>query len=245
MSVARTLKSSIGAKWVMALTGLGLLLFVIAHMLGNLQIFLGRDKLNSYAEGLQHLGALLWVARLGLLAIFVIHVVTAIRLTNANKAARPVPYATLQPQVTSYAARTMFMSGLIVLAFVAYHLAHFTFGWTNPEHFKHHELVIAVGSVADPLKGAQGAPFHEYQRHDVYEMVVLGFQVWWISALYVFAQALLCQHIRHGASSALQTLGVTHPALKCAKDMLGPAIALVIFVGNCSIPVAILLDLVK
>jgi succinate dehydrogenase / fumarate reductase cytochrome b subunit len=245
MSVARTLKSSIGAKWVMALTGIALLLFVIAHMLGNLQVFAGRDKLNSYAEGLQHLGPLLWAARLGLLAIFVIHVVTALRVANANKAARPVPYATLEPQVTSYAARTMLMSGLIVLAFVAYHLAHFTFGWTNPDHYKLQETVMIGGSVADATLGAQGTPHHEYLRHDVYEMVVRGFKEWWISALYVVAQALLCLHISHGASSALQTLGVTHPALKCLKDKLGPAIALVIFVGNCSIPVAILLELVK
>jgi succinate dehydrogenase / fumarate reductase cytochrome b subunit len=245
MSVARTFRSSIGAKWLMALTGIALLLFVIAHMLGNLQVFAGRDKLNSYAEGLQHLGPLLWAARLGLLTIFVIHVVTAIRIANENKAARPVPYATLEPQVTSYAARTMVMSGFIVLAFVLYHLAHLTFGWTNPDHFKLQESVMAVGSVADARLGAQGAPFHSYMRHDVYGMVVAGYQVWWISGLYVVAQALLCLHISHGASSALQTLGVTHPAMKCVKDKLGPAIAIVIFLGNTSIPAAILLGLVK
>jgi succinate dehydrogenase / fumarate reductase cytochrome b subunit len=245
MSVARTLKSSIGAKWVMALTGIGLLLFVIAHMLGNLQVFAGRDKLNAYAEGLQKLGPILWAARIGLLAMFVIHVVTALRVASANKAARPVPYATLQPQVTSYAARTMVMSGLIVLAFVLYHLAHFTFGWTNPDHFKMQESVMAVGSVADARLGAQGAPFHSYVRHDVYGMVVAGFHVGWITALYVVAQALLCLHISHGASSALHTLGVTHPALKCVKDKLGPALAILIFLGNTSIPVAILLGLVK
>jgi succinate dehydrogenase / fumarate reductase cytochrome b subunit len=188
---------------------------------------------------------LLWAARLGLLAIFVIHVVTAIRIANENKAARPVPYATLQPQVTSYAARTMVMSGLIVAAFVAYHLAHFTFGWTNADHFKLQESVMAVGSVGDARLGAQGAPFHSYMRHDVYGMVVAGFNVTWISALYVVAQALLCLHISHGASSALQTLGVTHPALKCLKDKLGPAVAVVIFLGNTSIPAAILLGLVK
>ena len=245
MSVARTLKSSIGAKWVMALTGLGLLGFVIAHMAGNLQVFAGRDKLNAYAEGLQKLGPILWAARLGLLAMFAIHVVTALRVASANKAARPVPYATLQPQVTSYAARTMVMSGLIVLAFVVYHLAHFTFGWTNPDHFKAQEMAYAVGSVADATRGAQGAPLHSYMRHDVYEMVVRGFQVWWISALYVIAQAVLCLHISHGASSALQTLGVTHPALECLKDKLGPAVAILIFLGNTSIPAAILLGLVK
>lgn len=237
MSVARTLKSSIGAKWVMALTGIGLLLFVIAHMLGNLQVFAGRDKLNSYAEGLQHLGPLLWLARIGLLTIFVVHVVTALRVASANKAARPVPYATLEPQVTSYAARTMVMSGLIVLAFVAYHLAHFTFGWTNPVDFAKHESVLRPVGVAGSLVSVD--------RHDVFAMVVAGYRVWWISALYVIAQALLCLHISHGASSALQTLGVTHPALKCMKDKLGPAVAILIFLGNSSIPAAILFGLVK
>ena len=237
MSVARTFRSSIGAKWLMALTGLALLLFVIAHMLGNLQVFAGRDKLNSYAEGLQHLGPLLWAARIGLLTIFVVHVVTAVRIANENKAARPVPYATLQPQVTSYAARTMVMSGLIVLAFVAYHLAHFTFGWTNPGDYAKHESVLRPVGVAGSLVSVD--------RHDVFAMVVAGYRVWWISALYVVAQALLCLHISHGASSALQTLGVTHPAAKCLKDKLGPAIAALIFLGNTSIPVAIYLEMVK
>ena len=232
MSVCRTMKSSIGAKWVMALTGLGLVGFVIAHMIGNLQVFAGPDKLNHYAETLQNLGPILWAMRLGLLAIFGLHVWTAFRLSSANKAARPVPYATMEPQVTSYAARTMLWSGLIVLAFLLYHLAHFTLGWTNPDHFNLHEKVATAGALPT-------------ERHDVYAMVVAGFQVGWIAALYVVAQILLCLHISHGASSALHTLGCTHPALRGLKAKLGPALATIIFLGNCSIPVAILLGLVK
>lgn len=232
MSVCRTMNSSIGAKWTMALTGLALVGFVIAHMIGNLQVFAGPDKLNHYAETLQNLGPILWAMRLGLLAIFGLHVWTAFRLWSANKAARPVPYATMEPQVTSYAARTMIWSGLIVLAFLLYHLAHFTLGWTNPDHFSLHEKVMSAGGIpAD--------------RHDVYAMVVAGFQVGWISALYVVAQILLCLHISHGASSALHTIGCTHPALSGLKTKLGPALATVIFLGNCSIPVSILLGLVK
>lgn len=245
MSVCRTMKSSIGAKWVMALTGLGLVGFVIAHMIGNLQIFVGREKINHYAETLQDLGPVLWAMRAGLLTMFVLHVATAIRITNANRAARPVPYTTAESQVTTYAARTMLMSGLIVLAFVLYHLAHFTFGWTNPDHYALHEKVIAVGSVLDPSPGAQGAPFHDYQRHDVYAMVVAGFQLPLVAGLYIVAQALLCLHISHGVSSALHTLGVTHPALRVLKSKIGVVLATLIFLGNCSIPVAILLGVVK
>ncbi len=237
MSLARTLRSSVGAKWLMALTGLGLLGFVIIHILGNLQVFLGREKLNHYAESLQQLGALLWVARIGLLTLFVVHVATAFRLSATNKAARPTPYAAAKPQVTGYAARTMLMSGLIVLAFVVYHLAHLTFGWTNPDHFNLHEHMVRTDGAL--------ASLGEYERHDVYGMVVAGFKLPAVAGLYVLAQALLCLHISHGASSALHTLGATHPALLGLKARLGPALAAVIFVGNCSIPVAVLAGWVK
>jgi succinate dehydrogenase / fumarate reductase cytochrome b subunit len=241
MSVARTLKSSIGKKWLMALTGLGLLGFVIAHMLGNLQIFLGRQKLNDYAESIQHLGLLLWIARAGLLVMLVIHVATAFKLSSENKAARPVAYIGMKPQVTTYAARTMWMTGLIILAFVLYHLAHFTFGLTDHDNWMLRETAIrGAGPVAGPDAG--GAT---YQRHDVYGMIVAGFQNVVVVLLYVIAQALLCLHISHGASSALQTVGVTHPAMQVIKGSLGKLLAVGIFVGNSSIPLAILFGLVK
>jgi succinate dehydrogenase / fumarate reductase, cytochrome b subunit len=241
MSVSRTLKSSIGAKWVMAASGLGLLLFVIAHMIGNLQIFLGRDKLNHYAETIQAMGVLLWIARFGLLALLVIHVATAFKLTAVNRAARPVAYTTAERRVTSYAARTMLMSGLIVLAFVAYHLAHFTFGWTDPKAFALEETWVRNEG---PLTGA-AAFGSSYERHDVYGMVVAGFQDPLVSILYVIAQALLAMHIWHGASSMLQTFGVTHPAVQVAKGSLGKALATLIFLGNVSIPLAVLFGWVK
>ena len=244
MSVWRTLNSSIGAKWTMALTGLGLVGFVIVHMIGNLQVFAGPDKLNYYAETLQSLGPVLWAMRLGLLAMFGVHVWTAFKLTSANRAARPVPYATMEPQVTSYAARTMIWSGIIVLAFLVYHLAHFTLGWTNPEHFAHQELAYAAAGSRVPDVSGLVAPAVA-MRPDVYARIVLGFQVWWIVAIYVAAQVFLCLHISHGASSALHTLGVTHPALRGLKAKLGPALALIIFLGNCSIPVSVFLGLVK
>jgi succinate dehydrogenase / fumarate reductase cytochrome b subunit len=207
----------------MALTGLALLGFVIAHMLGNLQVFAGRDKLNAYAKTLQDLGPLLWVMRGGLLALFVVHVGCAVRVALWNQAARPTPYASVVPQVSSYAGRTMLMSGLIVAAFVVYHLLHFTLGVTNPAH----------AALVDD-KG----------RHDVYGMVVAGFQQWPIAIAYVVAQLLLFFHLSHGASSAFQTLGVSHPRLAFLKGRFGTVLAAVIFLGNCSIPLSIATGLV-
>jgi succinate dehydrogenase / fumarate reductase cytochrome b subunit len=191
------LASSVGSKTVMAVTGIALFGFVVVHMLGNLQVFLGPERLNAYAKGLEDLGPLLWVARIGLLA-----------------------YVGATAQVTSYAARTMFVSGLLVLAFVVYHLAHFTFGWIAPSH---HALTDAQG------------------RHDVYAMVVRGFRIPAIAVSYLVAQAILASHLSHGLSSAFQTLGVTHPRLAFLKAGFGKAVAAGIFLGNASMPLAALL----
>ena len=221
----KTISSSIGAKSLMALTGLGLLGFVIAHMLGNLQIFAGPDKLNAYAKTLQDLGPGLWVARLGLLGLFGLHVFTALRLVQANNAARPTPYVKKVDACTTYAARTMWMSGLIVLAFILYHLAHFTLRVTG-DGFSGPGYELASGG------------------HDVYRMVVDGFSVWWVSSVYCVANVVLGIHISHGASSAFQTLGVRHPRLAFLKTGFGQGIAAVIVIGNVSIPLAVLLGFV-
>lgn len=219
----RMLNSSIGMKWTMGLTGLALALFVLAHMLGNLQIYAGPDQLNSYAVHLRDLGPLLWLARIGLLVLFSAHIASAIRLTQLNRSARPVPYAVVTPQVSGYAARSMLMGGLIVLGFVCYHLAHFTLGLTHPEQFALHD--------------AQG-------RHDVYAMVVLGFRQPLVAALYILAMVPLALHLSHGVSSAFQTLGVNHPKYQSLLHALGPAFASIIFIGNVSIPLAVLSGLI-
>jgi succinate dehydrogenase / fumarate reductase cytochrome b subunit len=227
MSLSKAFKTTIGAKTLMALTGLALLGFVLVHMLGNLQIFLGRDALNGYAARLQSLGGLLWVARGGLLLVLAVHVAMAVRITRANHLARPVAYLSARPQVTGYAARTMLMSGLVVLAFAAYHLLHFTLGVTHPEH---HALTTTLDGQ---------------QVHDVYSMVVLGFRQAPVAILYLVAQALLAMHLAHGASSLFQTLGVTHPTLKAVQAKAGPALALLVFAGNASIVLACWLGWVK
>lgn len=212
-------RSTVGMKWLMGITGLVLSGFVVVHMLGNLQIYLGPDAINGYAEALRHQPALLWIARLVLLTAFALHITAAVRITQLNRAARPHGYELWSPQVTSYAARTMFMGGVILFTFVLYHLAHFTFGVTHPEHFRLHD--------------AQG-------RHDVYGMVVLGFRQPLVSFFYLLAMIPLMLHLQHGVSSFLQTFGLNHPRYNRVIRLLGPVVGLIVFLGNCSIPLAVL-----
>ena len=216
------LRSSLGTKYVMALTGVALLLFALAHMAGNLLVFAGRDALNDYAAGMKDLGPLLWVMRAGLLGILVAHVGSAVLLTRRNQAARPVAYDVHQPLASSYASRTMLMSGLIVAAFVAFHLLHLTLGVTHPEHFQ--------------LRDNLG-------RQDVYSMVVLGFRQVPVTATYLVAMVFLGFHLKHGIASLFQSLGLNAPRYRTAVTWLGRGIALLIVVGNCSMPLAALCGL--
>lgn len=216
--------SSIGKKTVMAVTGGVLFGFVVLHMLGNLQVFLGQEALNAYAKKLQDMAPVLWAARAFLLASLVLHVAFAIRLTFENRRARPKPYLYNDTVQASYASRTMMMTGLIVLFFTIYHLLHFTFGVTNPDLF---HLVDAKG------------------RHDVYSMVVSSFRNPWISASYVIAMIPLCVHLSHGLSSALQTLGLNRARPHFLYANIGNLMGLAIFIGNSSIPLAALLGLLK
>src|SRR5205085_11893527 len=119
-------KSSLGRKYVMAITGFFLFLFVIAHLAGNLQLFLGPEALNRYGHFLQSNPELLWPARAALLVLVALHIWAALALSGENRAARPVGYAVYRPVGSSYASRTMLMSGLIALVFIIYHLLHFT-----------------------------------------------------------------------------------------------------------------------
>lgn len=217
------LRSSLGRKMIVALTGLGLLGFVLAHLAGNLQVFAGRETLNAYAQGLKDLGPLLWVARLGLIAMFVTHVALTLKLAKENKEARPSRYVSAGAQPSSKGARSMVLTGLMVLFFVAYHLAHFTFGALHPEHY---------GVGADALG-----------RHDVYGMVVAGFSEPVVSALYIVFMALLAVHLSHGVQSVFQTLGLNGPRWQPLIQRTGCGLALVVFLGNVSMPLAILLGL--
>jgi succinate dehydrogenase / fumarate reductase cytochrome b subunit len=218
------LTSSIGSKVIMALTGVGLVLFVIGHMAGNLQMFIGPDAINAYGVTLRKVPTLLWAVRLGLIAIVLVHVIMSIRLKLQNRAARPVSYAAKDTVKATLASRTMVISGLIVLAFVVFHLLHFTLGVTDPKNFH--------------LTDGQG-------RHDVYNMVVYGFRNVFVSGFYILAMVLLFSHLSHGASSFFQSLGWNHPRFNAFMQKFGPVVAWLVCLGFVSVPIAVLLGLLK
>jgi succinate dehydrogenase / fumarate reductase, cytochrome b subunit len=201
-----------GKKAIMAATGAMLFGFVVMHLAGNLQIFLGPEKFNGYAHALHELGPLLWVARMGLLLAVGLHIWSTIQLASLKSVARPVAYTKWKSSTSTYASRTMYMSGPIVAAFVVYHLLEFTFG---------------VG----------GTP---YNAADAYGNVVAGFRVPVVAVAYVIAMGLLCLHLRHGLWSALQTLGFYHPRYTPQIRVVASLIAFAIFLGFASIPIAVL-----
>jgi succinate dehydrogenase / fumarate reductase cytochrome b subunit len=210
---------------IVAITGVVLIAFVIGHLLGNLQIFLGPDWINSYAEHLRELGPLLWVIRLFLLVCVLLHIIYTISLAFDNRRARPVAYRKKENVKATFASRHMAMSGVIVFAFILYHLAHFTVRLTDPRF-----LLLK----ADPLN-----------RHDVFSMMVYGFQNVYVSAFYILAMFLLALHLSHGTSSFFQSLGLNNKKLTPGLATAGRVLAWAIFIGYTSIPVAVLLHLVK
>lgn len=210
---------------IVAVTGVVLIAFVLGHLLGNLQIFLGPEWVNSYAEKLRALGPLLWVIRIFLLVSVVLHIVYTISLAIENRRARPAQYKKRDYVKATFASRYMALSGLIVLAFILYHIAHFTVRVTDPRF-----LLLK----ADPLN-----------RYDVYSMMVYGFQNIYVSAFYVVAMFLLALHLSHGTSSFFQSLGLNDEKLTPRLAAAGRIFAWLIFAGYTSIPVAVLLHLVK
>lgn len=222
---AKYLKSSVGAKHIMAITGLMLVGFVLAHMLGNLQVFAGQEALNSYAVSLKKLGPLLWIMRGGIILAFIVHIWSAIRLTTMNNAARPVKYMKVHTEKSTFASRVMIWSGLIVAAFLVFHLMQFTLGGGPfPDEFNQIDF--------------QG-------RHDVYNMVVMGFSKVPVTIAYVVAMILLSLHLKHGISSLFQSLGLNHPKYNGIIKMISPSIAGLVLIGNCSMPIACLAGWVK
>jgi succinate dehydrogenase / fumarate reductase, cytochrome b subunit len=219
--------SSIGKKIVMALTGVVLVGFVVAHMLGNLKIYKGEAAFDAYATWLREMGSpllgheqALWIFRVVLLGAVVLHMLAAWQLTRMSWAARPTGYEEKQALEATYASRTMRWGGVIIALFVVYHLLHFTFG--------------VVGYQPGQFRPAS-----------VYHNVVVGFSVWYISAFYIVAQILLGLHLSHGIWSMIQTLGVVTARGDYAYRAAGTAIALAVVAGNISVPVAVLLGFVK
>lgn len=217
-------QSTVGSKVVMALSGLWLVIYVIFHMLGNLQVFEGSHALNGYAAFLRDMPILLWTARAGLLSIAVLHIMLAIQLTFRNHRARPVAYAVREYRQASFASRTMAVSGLVLLLFIIFHLLHLTAGVIDP-------------SSADRL---------DVEGHrDVYGKLIHAFQNPFIVVLYLAGQLGLGLHLNHAVTSSLQTLGLEHAAFNRIFKAAGPTVALFVVLGNIAIILAIFLGIVR
>lgn len=248
----KLLTSSLGKKYLMAVTGIIWVGFVFGHLAGNLQLFLDPYYLNAYAHKLQTLPyGLLWVARLSLLAALSIHVWTAILLVLENKKARPVGYAAEGTVQASFASRTMKYTGFIVLLFIIFHLAHYTVRIV-PGHEYNEVIAMADGTLYAshvPLENHGEVVVDKYGKplevHDVHTMTIAGFSYVWISAFYIIAIGLLCMHLSHGVSSMFQSLGLRNEGWRKRLNLLARAVAVIVFLGFISIPVAVLLGVVE
>ena len=218
--------SSLGKKYLMALSGFVLIGFVFVHMAGNLQILMGQEKINAYAHTLQSLPLpLLWGSRLFLLLAVLVHAVTAYQLVKENRAARPNRNDIEKTQRAGIASLKMGLTGSILLAFIVFHLLHFTTRTIYPEYS---EMLTTIGSP------------DSNEIHDVYSMVLAGFQHTWVSVFYVVAMFLLCGHLAHGVSSAFQSLGLRTENWRVKLDLVAKAYAWVIFIGFSIVPILVL-----
>lgn len=221
----RWYKSSLGKKYFMAITGLMMIGFVIAHMFGNFSIFAGADGINAYAEHLRAFPPLLYVFRLVMVAAFLLHIWFGLNLYLENRAARPVDYAKKVNDRTSFSAQTMIWTGLILGAFVVYHLLHFTTHAFNPEY-------------AEMVEAATG-------RFDVFTMVVTAFNKPVIALLYVVAMIILLLHLAHGMQSFFQSLGLTNDNTLPPIEKGSRVVAFFVMLGFLLIPLTILFGMIK
>ena len=210
-------------KFIMALTGAVLILYLVAHMIGNLKIFMGEESLNTYAEWLRVVGepalpaqGLLWLVRIVLLVSVVAHIVAATVLARRARRARPVKYAHRRPVSTSYASRTMRWGGVIIGLFVIYHILDLTTGTLNP---------LGV-------------------RGEVYDNVVADFSRWYITLAYTLAVVAVGFHVRHGVWSALQTLGRSSGPDQTRYKAIALVFAVVLTAGFLAVPFAVQFGLV-
>lgn len=217
--------SSIGLKWMMAITGIGLLLYLLAHLIGNLKIFLGTTasgayEIDLYSEALRSLGghlvpeeSILWLFRIGLISAFVIHIGASAALTRRNWEARGWDRYDAQRNyaAANYASRTMRWGGTIILLFVLFHIADLTVGWANPD----------------------------FEHGMVYDNIIYSLTRPPVAIFYLVAQAAVAMHIYHGAWSLFQSLGSVSPTYNSFRRYFATAFALFIFVGNCAIVIAV------
>ncbi len=212
----------IGKKVVMAVTGIVFIGFVIGHVFGNLKIFAGPDQINAYSRFLREVGMpelgygqLLWLVRIVLLVSVTLHITAAVQLTRMSRAARPIGYAAKRDIETSWAARTMRWGGVLLVAFIVFHLLHLTGG------------VVGFGAG-------------QFKHLAVYQNVVAAFAVWPVAVFYIVAMGALCLHLSHGIWSMLQTLGWNTARNEATLKIISRVIAIVVFIGFTSVPVAVM-----
>ena len=217
-------RSLIGRKVLMAVSGVVLLLFVLAHMVGNLHFFEGPDRIDAYARFLRTVGEpvlgygqALWIVRIVLLVAVGVHIWSAWAVTRASWAARPVGYRMLAPVETTYAARTMRWGGVILILFIVFHLLDLTFGRANPA----------------------------YLELDPYHNMIASFSRWPVAVSYLVAMAALCLHMYHGIYSGCQTLGLNHPRYNHWRRGVAAAYAIAVALGFASVPAAVLAGWVR
>ena len=216
----RPYNSSVGKKIIMAVTGVILFGFIIGHLIGNLQIFAGPDVLDSYARFLKERPEVIWTVRVILLASVGLHILAATQLTIRNRSARPIAYRLHKYDEASYAARTMVWSGLTIGLFVIYHLLHFTVGTVHPSQ-------------------------PDFHAEAVYANVVSGFQQWPVALFYIVAVLSLGLHIAHGVWSMFQSIGLNHPKYEPLIQRSAVVLGSLIVAGYVSIPLAVLIGVVR
>jgi succinate dehydrogenase / fumarate reductase cytochrome b subunit len=217
---ASFLRSTIGKKIVMAVTGIILFGFLVGHMAGNLQVFLGAEVFDHYAASIKAMPPLLWGVRLVLLVSLVLHVWAALSLAARNRQSRPVGYRRHTPVSSSLPSRTMLISGLVILAFVIFHLLHFTIGPAHPS-------------------------WPSFDPHTVYRNVVSGFSVWPVALGYVLVMLLLGWHLFHGVWSFFQTLGLNHPKYNLWRRRFAVVMTALVVAGFILVPLAVLGRIVR
>ena len=217
-------RSAIGKKAVMAVTGLFLFGWVFAHMLGNAKMYMGSEHYNEYAYWLTVMGGpavpdnyALWIVRALLIVAVWLHIQSATQLTIMNRRARPLDYNDRDYVVAGYASRTMRWGGVIILLFIIYHLLHLTIGTLHPD----------------------------FVKNDPYHNVVIGFQVWWVSAVYIIANLTLGLHLYHGLWSMFNSLGLNHVKFNRWRRTFAIVFAVITTLGNVSFPIAVLIGVVR
>lgn len=226
MSAAGFYRSTIGKKIIMGLTGLIGIGFVIAHMIGNLQVFVSQEKINSYGALLHGpLAEFTWALRVVLIAAVVLHVLMAYQLTRRSAAARPIEYQMREPQVSTLASRTMTWGGVLLLVFIVVHILHFTTVTIDPGGWR-------------GMTDGQG-------HRDVYGNLIASFRIWWVALFYIVAMLALGLHLYHGAWSSIRTLGYAKPSRHPLHRRIALVVAIVVWLGFTLVPVGVIAGVIR